>query len=91
MTGGGLYLMRFDEARKVLEISLMDWWNVQALATGEKAEDIYAHFLTLRDHAVRDAFCYGVVTGLIAATADVQSGVPHDAPHDAPHGEEAGE
>lgn len=70
MAGGGLYLMRLDEARRVLEISLMDWENVQALATGQKAVDIYDHFRTLEDQAVRDAFAYGVVTGLIAALAE---------------------
>lgn len=72
MSGGGLYLLRYDEPNRVLNIALYDGDCLKAVVTGELAQDIYEHFVTLGDHAIRDSFIDGVLMGLRVAAPMLQ-------------------
>jgi len=64
----GLYLLRYGERLKLLEITLYDGGNSVAALIGPVAEDIYNHFRTLTPAAIRDSFIDGVVIALRAAS-----------------------
>lgn len=64
MSGGGLYLLRYDQRRRTLHIALYSGEAVKAVLTDDSAQDVYEHFRTIADHAIRDSFIDGVLMGL---------------------------